>query len=369
MTASMRVIFRVLLTVCVLCWMGCGGDCDSEGGKTGSVGGECYPNGTCDAGLECIQGYCVPEAPVPDTSPPEDTAPPPEDTAPPEAVCGNNKKEGSEECDDGNTVSETACTYGTPSCDACNADCSETLMLAGSYCGDGTVDADNETCDDGNTTDGDGCSSSCNIQSCYSLDFDGTDDYVSVPHDSNLDLAGVYTLEAWVFMDGGPSSYLLGKEVGILELSLRGDPRIQIQVAEGQYGHGYPPDFLGKWIHVAGVLKSNGEVAVFLDGISYQPITYPNQGPPFTASVSTEALVIGKRSNNQHYFDGKIHQIRISNTVKYATDFVPEKTLPLENDTVALWRFSEGQGSTVADESGNELDGAINGATWIDSCP
>lgn len=36
----------------------------------------------------------------------------------------------------------------------------------GSVCGDGTLDAD-EVCDDGNTMDGDGCSSTCAVETGF----------------------------------------------------------------------------------------------------------------------------------------------------------------------------------------------------------
>lgn len=56
-------------------------------------------------------------------------------------VCGDGIVEGAEVCDDGNTITETACAYGTASCTACNAACSSVLTLAGMYCGDGTCNA------------------------------------------------------------------------------------------------------------------------------------------------------------------------------------------------------------------------------------
>ena len=56
-----------------------------------------------------------------------------------------------EACDEGGDNSDTA-----PG--ACRTDCSEP------YCGDGVVDTpDGEECDDGNATDGDGCSSICEL--------------------------------------------------------------------------------------------------------------------------------------------------------------------------------------------------------------
>ena len=34
--------------------------CGSGGSDTGEVGAACYPNGTCNVGLSCFQGSCVP---------------------------------------------------------------------------------------------------------------------------------------------------------------------------------------------------------------------------------------------------------------------------------------------------------------------
>ena len=66
-----------------------------------------------------------------------------------------------ESCDDGNTVTETECAYGTLTCNLCDASCAVELALTGRHCGDGTNDPE-ETCDDGNTDDCDSwCSANC----------------------------------------------------------------------------------------------------------------------------------------------------------------------------------------------------------------
>jgi cysteine-rich repeat protein len=84
------------------------------------------------------------------------------------SACGNGVVESGEACDDGNTVTETSCGYGTATCTQCDATCSNVLHLAGTYCGDGTVQAGNgEACDDGNTSNGDGCTSSCLIEASW----------------------------------------------------------------------------------------------------------------------------------------------------------------------------------------------------------
>ena len=66
------------------------------------------------------------------------------------AVCGNSTQETGEQCDDGNTVTET-CTYGQTACTVCTANC-QNAAGATSFCGDSTtVTANGEQCDDGNT--------------------------------------------------------------------------------------------------------------------------------------------------------------------------------------------------------------------------
>jgi cysteine-rich repeat protein len=68
--------------------------------------------------------------------------------------CGNGTIEGSEQCDDGNTVP----------CDGCSADCDDEV---GYICGDGIVNTTcGEQCDDGNNLPGDGCDANCLSEGC-----------------------------------------------------------------------------------------------------------------------------------------------------------------------------------------------------------
>jgi cysteine-rich repeat protein len=72
---------------------------------------------------------------------------------PPAPVCGDSKKEGTEDCDDGNT------TAG----DGCSATCTIEQAPPAPVCGDNTKEGD-EACDDGNTAAGDGCSPTCTVE-------------------------------------------------------------------------------------------------------------------------------------------------------------------------------------------------------------
>ena len=71
------------------------------------------------------------------------------------SICGNGVLEGNEKCDDGNLVNG----------DGCSSTCTiETLSVCGNNIKEGT-----EQCDDGNLINGDGCSSTCTIEGFYSI--------------------------------------------------------------------------------------------------------------------------------------------------------------------------------------------------------
>jgi fibro-slime domain-containing protein len=83
-------------------------------------------------------------------------------------VCGDGHKEGTEQCDDGNTVPFDGCSptcTNEPKCGYPNNDSTQPYQCF-SVCGDG-IKMPNEACDDGNNQNGDGCSSTCTIEPGY----------------------------------------------------------------------------------------------------------------------------------------------------------------------------------------------------------
>ena len=88
-----------------------------------------------------------------------------------QSSCGDGfvDRLGVEECDDGNAVTEV-CGYGETSCTVCATDCT-IRPGATSYCGDGVIDVGHaEACDDANTDAGDGCTSTCTVQTGWTCD-------------------------------------------------------------------------------------------------------------------------------------------------------------------------------------------------------
>jgi fibro-slime domain-containing protein len=78
-------------------------------------------------------------------------------------VCGDGNVEGTETCEDGNTVPFDGCDALCNKEPDCN---SASGMGCTSSCGDGLIIGD-EACDDGNSQDGDGCSATCTIEDGY----------------------------------------------------------------------------------------------------------------------------------------------------------------------------------------------------------
>jgi hypothetical protein len=78
------------------------------------------------------------------------------------------------------------------------------------------------------------------------------------------------------------------------------------------------------------------------------------------------------------FFDGTIDQVRVSNVIRYTSNFAPP-TAPFSPDTntLGLWHFDEGAGQIASDASASANYGTLgnNGSvdnadpTWVDGYP
>ena len=72
---------------------------------------------------------------------------------------------------------------------------------------------------------------------------------------------------------------------------------------------------------------------------------------------AARSLKIG-RTSGASYFNGLVDEIRVSNTVLYASNFTPQMHLTAGANTAALWKFD---GQSVADASTNGNNGTLQG--------
>ena len=131
------------------------------------------------------------------------------------ARCGDGRKNGSEGCDDGNTLTET-CAYGGPACEVCDAECH---IASGRVpiCGDSVVDAPQEQCDLG-TVPSVNCSSRCTLPSIHCF---GTSGPVLLPDGGAIvasDISIVGEIACATQPEGPTVCWSLGTEVAPTQL-------------------------------------------------------------------------------------------------------------------------------------------------------
>jgi hypothetical protein len=181
-----------------------------------------------------------------------------------------------------------------------------------------------------------------------SVDFDGSNDFLSIADHADFDVGTNWTAECWFKADSLPGSYngIMGQWPGnsngnawVLEYV---GTDLRFYIADSSYKSlGAAP--LGQWHHVA-ISKQGSTTRIFLNGTQvvadYDMGTYAKDG----------AFTIGGSIAGLGWFDGKISNVRIvKGTAVYTSSFRPP-TEPLTNitNTVLLCCNSSSiTGSTV----------------------
>lgn len=122
----------------------------------------------------------------------------------------------------------------------------------------------------------------------------------------------------------------------------------------------------GVWLYVDGVLDAYMNTSIHTGNISYRDgrtTSYPNSDP---------YLVLGAEKHDYPgslYYKGWLDELRISNVIRYTSSFTPP-TSPFSTDanTVGLYHFDEGAGTTASDVSG-AAGGPSNGTLMVGGNP
>jgi hypothetical protein len=174
-----------------------------------------------------------------------------------------------------------------------------------------------------------------------SLLLDGTNDYVTIPSNSDFDLTGNYTIEFWAYSSNfGAGGYLhrgfyttTSQTWAGLSFSIRGVGGIRFYFYATNNGNEQYVDVSAPssnaWHHFA-MVKSGTTGRVFIDGTLAGTINGLN-----TPAVSSQTLRIGVWDYNisSEYFNGYIDEIRITKGVaRYTGNFTPQ-TSEFPNNT------------------------------------
>jgi hypothetical protein len=126
-----------------------------------------------------------------------------------------------------------------------------------------------------------------------------------------------------------------------------------------------PDVFNGLWHHLAAVRTPGVSTKLYLDG-NLIGTGYPQSyslGETFVrigSDYPTESIIVmGLRRMSDDNpgeilapsFHGAIDEVRLSRTARYQEEFVPEKDFEFDLDTLAYWKFNDGSGTNVLDET------------------
>lgn len=215
-------------------------------------------------------------------------------------------------------------------------------------------------------------------QSGYAMQFDGIDDYISVPHNSTFNISKV-TIEMWMnWQDAGAGDvvqFLVGKYYNQLEIHTEGGsgdhglrfiptPYVFIDTDPGAFSS-------NTWNHIAFVYDPSISLyKCYINGVEKSVHLGTSSSAANTAmNTTTTNFNIGRRQDNSGFFKGKIDEIRIWNYARSGTEIVNNMNTELsgtESGLVAYYKMSNGSGTTLSDNGKNGNNGTLmNGTEWI----
>ena len=229
------------------------------------------------------------------------------------------------------------------------------------------------------------------------LQFNGNNQFVKLAPtefaDSNFlsKLDSDYTIECLVKWNGGADfqrifDFSYGSDYFMFLTTSESDnhvPRFAISttgLVSPQVLDANIPLIPGVYHHIAITYsKASSVVTMFIDGVNVNSATINIDADSVyygSDAHDSSANYIGLSSFvSDPQFDGNIDEFRISDTVRYASDFIPSVPFTTDSHTIALYHFDEGSGQMAADSSGNNytaqlgstIDADTNDPTWI-SC-
>ena len=208
--------------------------------------------------------------------------------------------------------------------------------------------------------------------------FDGENDYVEIPHSSDLDITESVTVSAWVKTNAaGVYQNIVDKHDGSnirpYELQITSANVFRFSLWDGTnypIAEGTTEVEIGKWYHAVGIRdRAQDRVLLYIDGVLEASVD-----DTITDSVSTDTPVaIGERLRTL-YFNGLIDDVRIYNYARtpdeirldynagFGVRFGGSPADDMTRGLVGYWNMDEGDGDFVYDQSDYENFGHVGPA-------
>lgn len=246
---------------------------------------------------------------------------------------------------------------------------------------DSSVNSNNGTAQNGATT-------TSSSKYSYAGSFDGSNDYVSIPHNSGLN--SMQTVSAWIKTNSQNTVQSIvqkkqaatGGQYYALYIDSNNNVTFYINGATAGNGASTPTNSIttGTWTFVVGTYDGS-TIKTYINGQS--------SGTPVSLTAgdysNSNNFYIGiHASTTAQKFNGTMDEVRVYNralsadevtqlytnpgtiastansTVKPTTSFATEEKAP---SPVAYWSFDDGTGTTAQDSTTNNNDGTLSGTT------
>ena len=226
----------------------------------------------------------------------------------------------------------------------------------------------------------------------YSVNFDGTDDYLNIPHDSALTIAGDMSISAWVkrteLVSAAAGGYLpiLTKRPSFAANtnyqfycdSLDGSAAGGLRFYDGNAAISPASGTVipaGAWRHVVVTIDSGATNGVkwYVNGSAES-----NTNTATIDNSNTDPVMIGKLGAANYYAKGLIDEVALFNSILSASDVTAIYNSGTPTDLTSLspvgwWRMGDndgGTGTTITDQGSGENDGTLtNGPTFSSDVP
>ena len=191
------------------------------------------------------------------------------------------------------------------------------------------------------------------------LDFDGSNDYVSVAHSSDLSISGAMSITAWANPDS-----LSGFPMFVSKRASSGhayqfySTGNKLNYNNGTIAQSSGTISTGAWTHVGVTFDGAGGVTFYINGSSAGTASAATTNP-----TNTQAVDLG-RAYNGNYFNGKMDEVALFNSELSAPTISNIYSNKLYPEMVSFWRFED----DVTDSVGSN-DGTNNGATFTTDKP